>query len=435
MMKRFSFFANMTSGLFDRMPQPSAAASNESIESMAAALLSGRGEISGMRRAGELLGRYHALAAPGKLAFFRWMATGLDVQPEAIIQAAEAYRDRPGADSYARLAAAAEPPRQELLRRLNQAPGATRDLVAMRRDLLGLLRDHPDLAPLDLDFSHLFRSWFNRGFLVLRPIDWHTPANILEKIVRYEAVHAINDWADLQRRVMPGDRRCFAFFHPSMQDEPLIFVEVALCKDIPGSVQDLLAENRAELAAKDIGTAVFYSISNCQEGLRGISFGNSLIKQVVQELLQELPQLQRFVTLSPIPRLMDFIRTQDSDAARLIVAAAERGDSSAVKAQAQELRRLAARYLAEERRPDGTPLDPVARFHLGNGAELHRVHALADVSDNGMRQSASAMVSYLYDPKVVEANHEAFATQNAVAMSREIRSLLSGDRNMGKTRE
>jgi len=435
MMKRFSFFTHMMSGLFERVPQRADASGDESIESMATALLSGRGEISGMRRAGDILARYRSLDEAGKIGFFRWMGSALDVDPAGIIRAAQGYRDRPGADSYAALAAAAEPPRQELLRRLNQAAGATGDLVRMRLDLLNLLRDHPELAALDLDFSHLFRSWFNRGFLVLRPIDWHTPANILEKIVEYEAVHAINDWADLQRRVMPEDRRCFAFFHPSMLEEPLIFVEVALCKGIPGSVQELLAENRTVLADDKTDTAVFYSISNCQQGLRGISFGNSLIKQVVEELHHELPQLRTFVTLSPIPGLMGFLRKQDSEAARRIVAAADARDGKAIAPMADELRRLAARWLAEEKRPDGTPVDPVARFHLGNGAELHQVHALADVSANGMQQSASAMVNYLYDLQKVETNHEAFATQNLVAMSKDIRGLLSNGKPKGKSRE
>ena len=435
MMKRFSFFTQMMSGLLERVPQRGAAPGDESIESMATALLSGRGEISGMRRAGDILARYSDMDQAARTGFFRWMASALDVDTGRIMETAQAYRDAPGADSYAALAAASEPPRQELLRRLNQAPGATRDLVRMRLDLLRLLRHHPELAALDIDFSHLFRSWFNRGFLVLRPIDWHTPANILEKIVEYEAVHAINDWADLQRRVMPEDRRCFAFFHPSMLDEPLIFVEVALCRGIPGSVQGLLAETRDVLDQDDTDTAVFYSISNCQQGLRGISFGNSLIKQVVRELQQELPQLDNFVTLSPVPGLMGHLRQQDSDAARRIVAAADAGDRAALAPLAEDLRRLTARWLAEEKRPDGTPVDPVARFHLGNGAELHQVHALADVSANGMQQSASAMVNYLYDPDRVETNHEAFATQNLVAMSQDIRALLSPGKPKGRARE
>jgi len=439
-MGRLSFFTGMMSGLFERVPQrPSkragGAGGGESIEVMAQALLSGRGEVSGMRLAADILARYRGLDRDGQVAFFGWMAGALDVEPAAIIAAAERYRDAPDRRSYTALAEASEPRRQELLRRLNQAPGATLDLVRMRLDLLRLLPDHAQLAVLDVDFRHLFRSWFNRGFLVLRPIDWHTPANILEKIVEYEAVHAIDDWSDLQRRVMPEDRRCFAFFHPSMLEEPLIFVEVALCRGIPGSVQDLLAENRQAMDDEDTDTAVFYSISNCQEGLRGISFGNSLIKQVVAELHHELPQLQTFVTLSPIPGLMGHLRAQDDDTARQLVAAAEAGDRDAIAALSDALRTHAARWLAREKRPGGAPADPVARFHLGNGAELHLIHALADVSAQGMAQSASAMVSYLYDLGRVEANHEAFASQNAVAMSKDIKALLSRGKQTGKTKE
>ncbi|MBV0892053.1 malonyl-CoA decarboxylase [Paracoccus sp. Z118] len=433
-MGRFSFFTHMMAGLLEREPQRGGSAGGESIETMAAALLSGRGEVSGMRLAADILARYGDLDEAQRTAFFGWMARELDVDPGAIIAAAEAYRDGGDVDSYARLADAAEPCRQELLRRLNQAAGATLDLVRMRLDLLRLLPAHPELAALDLDFKHLFRSWFNRGFLVLRPIDWHTPANILEKIVEYEAVHAINDWSDLQRRVMPADRRCFAFFHPAMLEEPLIFVEVALCDGVPDSVQGLLAENRDVLADDDLDTAVFYSISNCQEGLRGISFGNSLIKQVVEELHQELPQLRTFVTLSPVPGLMRHLREQDSDSARKLVAAADAGDRQALGALEGELRAHVARWLVETKRPDGTPADPVARFHLGNGAELHQIHTLADVSPNGMKQSASAMVSYLYDLASVEANHEAFATQNLVVTSKDIRALLPKGKPTGKTK-
>lgn len=220
-----------------------------------------------------------------------------------------------------------------------------------------------------------------------------------------------------------------------MLEEPLIFVEVALCRGIPSSVQDLLAENRVAMDDEDTDTAVFYSISNCQEGLRGISFGNSLIKQVVAELHQELPQLRTFVTLSPIPGLMGHLRAQDDDSARKLVAAADAGDRDAIAALSDKLRTHAARWLAEEKRPGGAPADPVARFHLGNGAELHLIHALADVSAQGLAQSASAMVSYLYDLDRVEANHEAFASQNTVVMSKDIRALLSRGKQTGKTKE
>lgn len=433
-MGRLSFLTDIMAGLLERVPQAGSKASVESLESMAQALLSNRGEVSGMRLARDILARYAGLDQAGRLAFFNWLAKSLDLDPNAVITAAQAYRDAPDRRSYSALAQIAEPPRQELLRRLNQSAGATLDLVRMRLDLLRLLPDHPHLGALDVDFTHLFRSWFNRGFLVLRPIDWRTPANILEKIIEYEAVHTINDWSDLRRRLLPNDRRCFAFFHPAMLEEPLIFVEVALCKGIPGSVQSLLAESRAPLSDDELDTAVFYSISNCQEGLRGISFGNSLIKQVVEELLHELPQLRSFVTLSPIPGLMSHLRSLNTDSARKITAAVEVDNQPALANMADDLRIIAAQWLALEKRKDGTPADPVARFHLGNGAELHQIHAMADISHNGMGQSAGAMVNYLYDLRKVETNHEAFATQDRIVMSKDIRALLQAGTAAGKTK-
>jgi malonyl-CoA decarboxylase len=297
-----------------------------------------------------------------------------------------------------------------LIRRLNQVPGATKALVAMRADLLRLGRGEASLEALDLDFRHLFASWFNRGFLVLRPINWQSPAHILEKIIAYEAVHAIDSWEDLRRRVEPADRRCFAFFHPAMPDEPLIFVEVALTTGIAGSVQAVLSGERETLAAEDADTAVFYSISNCQAGLASISFGNSLIKQVAADLSMELPGLKTFVTLSPIPGLAAWMEGNAPDA--------DRDDD-------ERMRSLAARYLTAAKRPDGLPLDPVARFHLGNGAEVHRVHARADMSDKGLRQSGGVMVNYLYDLGRVAQNHERFAASHEVATSPEIRALAA----------
>ena len=430
-MGRFSFFSEIVTGLLERTPFGAPEGTDQTLDALCHALLSGRGEISGKRVAQDILSRYKGLAPDERLTFFRLMAQGMDVDTKAVIRAAEAYGKAPTGASYAALADAAEPPRQEFLRRLNQAPGATLELVRMRLDLLGVLRDHPELAPLDLDFIHLFRSWFNRGFLVLRRIDWRTPANILEKIIAYEAVHAINDWSDLQRRLLPEDRRCFAFFHPAMLEEPLIFVEVALCKGIPGSVQSLLAETRTPLPLAQADTAVFYSISNCQEGLRGISFGNSLIKQVVEELRQELPHLDSFVTLSPIPGLMRHLATQEGEAPRAIAKAAKAGDRKRLEAMAPQIRLAAADYLVNAKR-GAAPLDPVARFHLGNGALIHRVHAGADISDNGIRQSAGAMVSYLYDLARVEANHEGFATANRVVISKEIKTLLQTGAAQGK---
>ncbi len=407
---------DLLSTLFERKRQGDVTASGKPLPALCRALLTGQGEVSGMKRAAEVLMRYRQADAAEKAAFFRFLADEMDLDPAAVTLAAQAYADTPDARHLSALLAVAEPPRQELLRRLNQAPGGTADLVAMRVDLMKQARAEPDLARVDLDFRHLFASWFNRGFLVLRRIGWESPANILEKIIAYEAVHEIQSWDDLRRRLEPPDRRCFAFFHPAMPDDPLIFVEVALTRGIPGAIGPLLAEDRRALSPSEVDTAVFYSISNCQAGLRGISFGNSLIKQVVDVLGREVAGLKTFVTLSPIPGLTRWVETQDDETRAIL------GKTPADQ-DAEALRRIAARYLLEAKAEDGAPLDPVARFHLGNGAEVHEIHAGADLSPKGRQQSCGAMVNYLYDPARVEQNHEAFATHQTIAAARGVKAL------------
>jgi malonyl-CoA decarboxylase len=425
-MKASGFFGDLLATLFERTPWTEGVTAERPVEEMCEALMSGHGEISGMRIARSILARYRIMSDSDKVAFFQYLTERLDVDAAAIEKAAKDYSEKPDGPRLDILNRAAEPPRQELLRRLNQAPNATGELVRMRLDLIGLMKAHPQFARTDLDFVHLFKSWFNRGFLVLRHIDWRTPANILEKIIEYEAVHAISNWDELRRRLRPFDRRCFAFFHPSMPDEPLIFVEVALVEGIPGSIQSVLAETRNHLEPSLADTAVFYSISNCQEGLRGISFGNSLIKQVVEELSQEMPHLENFVTLSPIPGMSRWLKARADKAderAVHILAATEKG-IKAMDDVKEELREEAALYLVESKREDGLPIDPVARFHLGNGALVHDVHAAADHSSNGLKQSCGAMVNYLYELKTVEQNHENFVTRQSVATSRGMKSLL-----------
>src|ERR1700754_563 len=277
------------------------------------ALLSGRGEASGTAMAREVLDRYHHLDKAERLSFFGGLARNYGPDRERLAHAIETWRAQPNDDDASDLHFASEPRRQELFRRLNRAPGGTSELVQMRADLLGLIKGNGDLDALDRDIVHLLSSWFNRGFLVLRRIDWSTPANILEKIIRYEAVHEIRDWNDLRRRIDPVDRRCYAFFHPALLDEPLIFVEVALTETIPGAIAPLLAEDGQPVAIDRARTAVFYSISNTQRGLGGISFGNFLIKQVVQELQRELPKLDTFVTLSPVPGFMQWLKQAPVD--------------------------------------------------------------------------------------------------------------------------
>src|SRR3979411_313879 len=348
------------------------------------ALLSGRGEASGIVIARDVFDGYHALDAAGRQSFFAALARDYGPDREKLSQAIESWRAQPTDDDASDLHFASEPRRQELIRRLNRAPGGTSELVAMRADLLRLMNSHKDLAALDRDVVHLLSSWFNRGFLVLRRIDWSTPANILEQIIRYEAVHEIRDWDDLRRRIDPIDRRCYAFFHPALVDEPLIFVEVALTETIPGAIAPLLAVDRQPVAVDRARTAVFYSISNTQRGLGGISFGNFLIKQVVEELRRELPKLEDFVTLSPVPGFMQWLKQASdvpvTDEERALLDHLDSPDWPESAELAAQLRSviepLAAYYFLKARTPKGRLIDSVARFHLGNGARLGRVARL-----------------------------------------------------------
>lgn len=403
-----SYFSGLISTVFERRYRGALSddIENRTIVELAHELLGNHGEVSGSTLALMILERYETLSSDEKAAFFEFMTKGLEIDPQTVVLSLQTYSEAPSRRSYRDFVTACEPKRQELIRRLNQFEGATAQLVAMRKDLHALTKTAPELAPLDEDFKHLFSSWFNRGFLELRPINWSTPADILEKIIAYEAVHAIDSWDDLRRRLQPTDRRCYGFFHPAMPDEPLIFVEVALTKGVPNSIQDLLANEREEIAAENADTAVFYSISNCQSGLSGISFGNSLIKQVAADLARDLPTLSKFVTLSPIPGLNRWLFDQE-------LGGPVHGNEQA----------LAAHYLVEAKRKDGLPVDPVARFHLGNGAMIHAVHADADLSKNGLAQSNGAMVNYLYDLTKVAKNHEQFVADKTVVASDEVRAL------------
>jgi len=399
------------------------------------ALLSGRGEASGTAMAREVLDRYHDLDAAEQRAFFFALACNFGPDREKVAKAIEAWQAEPGDGNGGLLHFASEPRRQELIRRLNRAPRGTGELVAMRADLLALLDGHNDLASLDRDIAHLLGSWFNRGFLVLRRIDWSTPANILEQIIRYEAVHEIRDWDDLRRRIDPADRRCYAFFHPAMADAPLIFVEVALTETIPSAIAPLLAVKRRPVPVERARTAVFYSISNTQRGLGGISFGNFLIKQVVEELRRELPKLDTFVTLSPVPGFMSWLKQsmdlQLSEEEHALLEHLDEPKWFENAELASQLRvivePLAAYYFLKARTPKGKLIDSVARFHLGNGARLERINWLGDLSPKGMRESAGIMVNYLYRLDDIEKNHEAYANDGEVVASSAAKKLLKNE--------
>ena len=399
------------------------------------ALLSGRGEASGTAMAREVLDRYRHLDEAGRHAFFATLALNYGPDRERLARAIENWRAQPNDDDASDLHFASEPRRQELIRRLNLAPGGTSALVAMRADLLRAMNGHKDLAALDHDVVHLLSSWFNRGFLVLRRIDWSTPANILEQIIRYEAVHEIRDWDDLRRRIDPIDRRCYAFFHPALVDEPLIFVEVALTETIPGAIAPLLAEDRLPVPVDRARTAVFYSISNTQRGLGGISFGSFLIKQVVEELRRELPKLENFVTLSPVPGFVPWLKQASdvpvTDEDRALLENLDEPDWFEDAELAGQLRAvlepLAAYYFLKARTAKGRLIDSVARFHLGNGARLERIDWLGDLSPKGLRESAGIMVNYLYRLEDIERNHEAYANRDEIAASSAVKKLLKNE--------
>ncbi len=404
-------------------------------------LLSNRGEASGAALAREILALYAELTIGPRIAFFESLATKFGTDKSRIEAALQTWRDAPSDINAAAIHEASEPRRQELLRRLNLAPQGTKALVEMRGQLLDVLSRRDDLAAVDSDFEHLFSSWFNRGFLVMRRIDWSTPASILEKIIRYEAVHQIRDWDDLRARIDPPDRRCYAFFHPALIDEPLIFVEVALTRDIPRGIAPILATRREPLDPERATTAVFYSISNCQRGLAGVSFGSFLIKQVVAEVGREMPRLSTFVTLSPVPGFAAWLTRQRATAAptipeadRAALAALDSDNwwesQGAIEQLREPMLRAAATYFMAGRTKSGAPIDPVARFHLGNGARLERLDWPADLSDRGRKQSYGLMVNYLYDLGDIEKNHEAYAESRAVIAAGPIRKLARPSRDL-----
>jgi malonyl-CoA decarboxylase len=395
-------------------------------------LLSERGEASQTALAQEIINAYGAMNDAQKLQFLEMLSRDFAPSQAEILAAAAEYRRAPGTSTLAALTQAVEPPRQELFRRINTAPHGTETLVALRSYMFGLSSNGTKFAEMDADVKHLFRSWFNRGFLRLERISWHTAALILEKLIGYESVHEINGWPDLQRR-LAADRRCFAFFHPALVDEPIIFLEVALSDGLTGDLEPLLDIHAPVLAPAKFNTAIFYSINNCLNGLRGIPFGNFLIKQVVDELAAEFPHIQTYSTLSPLPLFSRALRDEKNeqgftperlsrllaDHSRSFTAAS--GIHDPVDALfslleqplthravlAEPLERLALAYLTQVRR-QGKLYDPVATFHLSNGARLERINAFGNLRPYGLKASFGVTVNYRYLPVEVEENHERF---------------------------
>ena len=402
-------------------------------------LLSERGEAAGVSQARTTLELYRSLDRKEQAKFFRVLLAEFSPDPAQVLAASQAYASDGSAEHLARLIVVTEPPRQELLRRLNRAPGGTGTILRMRERLLELKREQPELDAVDWDFRHLLSSWFNPGFLQTVRVDWHTPAYLLEQLIEHEAVHAIRGWNDLRRR-LETDRRCFAFFHPALPSEPLIFVEVALMDAMPAAVQPLLDLEATSGDPARANTAAFYSINNCQPGLRGVSLGNYLIKSVVDMLSREFPRLKTFCTLSPIPGFSTWLTAQlqrkdpPAASARALDAVKRAlGDDVAnvdanppaharLAALEAPLLQLCATYLLF-RGDAGQPVeDPVARFHLHNGARLERINWMGDTSKKGLRESLGLMANYAYEPRSIEANHEKFAGGETVA-SRQVRGL------------
>jgi malonyl-CoA decarboxylase len=373
-----------------------------------------------MTLAREALEAYKALDESSRGQFFDRLARDYSPAPQAVTQRAAAYQADPSPQNLARLQESVESLRRELFRRLNMVPGGTAALVEMRKQLLKNLRANPHWQVIDADLLHLLREWFNRGFLRLERIDWRTPAIVLEKLSEYEAVHAMQGWRDLRRR-LEADRRCFGFFHPQLPDEPIIFIEVALTRSMSAQIQPLL-DIGAPVTPANCDCAMFYSITNCQEGLRGISFGNLLIKQVAEELKREFPHLRRFATLSPVPGFRRWLETSaNRDLLKKIEDPAWHLGEVPETLQS-ELTRLCAYYLLNGKHRD-EPLDPVARFHLGNGASLERLNWMGDTSEQGMARSAGLMVNYVYWLAEVERNHERYFREHAVVAAPAVEKL------------
>lgn len=411
-------------------------------------LMSDIGEASLQAVASRALVAYASLDDAGKASFFEHVLATYSVDPEELTRRFERWQDGQGQQELAELFAAVEPTRQELLRRLNHAPGATLQLVTMRADLLRLMRQSPGLAPLDADFRHLLVSWFNRGFLRLEEIGWDSGKDIHQSLMHHEKVHPMADRAELKRRLAPKDRRCYGFFHPATGNVPLIFVEVALVREIPDRIDPLLDQGPAVPPSR-ASTAVLYSINNALEGLGGISFGNFLIKQVIERVQRELPHLEQFVTLSPIPGFRRWMEKQGAEHAdlrrdleQLETLAAEPSDAEGpseagasadhtdmqhedhVAEVRERLMPVLAQYVAQEKRSDGKPVDAVARFHLGNGAAAWQLNWPAARSTPMARQSYGAMINYRYEPDAVEHRHEEFIRHRTVALGPALREIL-----------
>jgi malonyl-CoA decarboxylase len=388
----------------------------DSIKGLLDKVVNSKGEASALTYSEKLMKKIENLNDKNLLDFFSILSKGYDFDNKELLKSVSNYTDDNSVQNYKSMTSKFHSKRMEIFKNLNSIERGTIRLVSIREKLLNLLKENIELRKVDIDLSNLFKSWFNRGFLVTYPITWDTSAKILEKIVKYEAVHEMSSWLDLRNRLEPEDRKCYSFFHPTMEDEPLIFVEVALTSEVPSKIGDILDINRDKTNPKDFKTAVFYSISNCQKGLKGISFGNFLLKQVVMDLKKEFPSVETFVTLSPVPDFNNWLKENKPTLHKKIV------DKNSLVSIKKEILSSSIEYFFEVKHKDGLPLDPVQRFHLSNGASLDKIHFMGNPSKKGIANSVGLMVNYKYQMDNLEKNHEQYFSREVIASSK---SLLS----------
>jgi len=422
-MSKFSFFSDLVNTLFDKKNRKKNFSflfekkQNKSLLEYIENVNDAKGEISALSYSEELLDYLSQCDHKTLVSFFEYLEKDYDLEINSIEEVLKNYNKKKEYNFYKDIKKISESKRLEIFRRLNSTQHGTINLVKLREKLLDLLDKYPNFRKIDFDLSSLFKDWFNRGFLILKPIDWETPANILEKIIEYEAVHQIKSWDELRSRLEPDDRKCFAYFHPAMEDEPLIFIEVALTKNIPAKINEILDSDRLVIKSQEATTAVFYSISNCQKGLQGISFGNFLIKQVAKDLQNNFENLSKFVTLSPVPGFSKWLKSIDTNFFNKMY-----NKLSTNKIQKSEaiLNENILKYFFISNRIDNLPNDPVARFHIGNGAILERINFLSDTSEKGLEQSLGFMVNYLYNLEEVEINHEKYVVDKKINTSKSL---------------
>ena len=422
-MSKFSFFSDLVNTLFDKKNRKKNLSflfekkQNKSLLEYIENVNEAKGEISALNYSEELFDHLSNCDHKTLVSFFEYLEKDYDLEIDSIQEILQNYNKKKEYNFYRDIKKISESKRSEIFRRLNSTQHGTINLVKLRKKLLDLLDEYPNFKKIDYDLSSLFKDWFNRGFLILKPIDWETPANILEKIIQYEAVHQIKSWDELRSRLEPEDRKCFAYFHPAMEDEPLIFIEVALTQDIPEKIGQILNPDRLMINSQEATTAVFYSISNCQKGLQGISFGNFLIKQVAKDLQNNFKNLSKFVTLSPVPGFTKWLKSNES-----ILFDKIHNKLSLNKIQKSEatLNKSILKYFYISNRLDELPNDPVARFHLGNGAILERINFSSDISEKGLEQSLGYMVNYLYNLEEVELNHEKYVVDKKINTSKRL---------------